>query len=141
MTRVATTQDFSVSIYRSSDDDEFVARCPEFPGLSAFGTTAVAAWQELQTVLEAAIETYVHDGRELPAPLSHEPPELPSGEFRVRIARTMHQRLRQQASLEGMSQNRLVSDYIAAGLAQAEALARHRGVSVPFFQDAPEPHR
>ena len=62
------TDRYGYSVFWSADDSAFVAICPEFPGLSAFGATREAALAELEVALELAIETYHAEGWELPQP-------------------------------------------------------------------------
>src|SRR5690606_37856617 len=84
---------------------------------SAFGDSRAEALEEARVALELAIETYRDEGWPLPEPRGIETQDLPSGEFRVRLPRTMHAQLAKRATTEGVSQNQLVVAYIAAGLA------------------------
>jgi predicted RNase H-like HicB family nuclease len=106
------------SVVRWSDnDDAYIAVCPELGGISAFGDTPEEAISELGVAVGLAIETYEEEGWPLPEPAVVE--EF-SGQFRVRLPRSLHALLAHQAELEGVSQNSLVVAYIAASLKQAE---------------------
>lgn len=111
------TDRYSIHVFADEQDGGFVAVCPEFPGVSAFGDSREEALEEVRTALELAIETYEHEGWPLPEPQGLSAQELPSGEFRVRMPRTMHGQLAKRAATEGVSQNHLVIAYVAAGLA------------------------
>ncbi len=108
---------YSVHVMADAEDGSYMAVSPEFPGVSAFGDTPQEALAEMAIALEAAIATYVDEGWPLPAPrvIRHE--DLPSGEFRVRLPRTLHAQLSERAQLEGVSQNQLVVYLLTAGLA------------------------
>ncbi len=51
-------QRYSFAITWSELDQNYVALCPEFPGLSGLGYTPQEAIAELQVALELAVETY-----------------------------------------------------------------------------------
>ena len=59
---------YQFSLAWSNQDNEYMATCLEFPGLSAFGETAADALAEAQIALELFIETYRQDGVSLPEP-------------------------------------------------------------------------
>jgi len=104
---------YSYSVTWSDEDECYVATSPEFPRLSAFGDTAQAALYELGTVLEAALEIYAEEGWSLPEPRKlHEY----SGQFRLRLPKSLHAGLSEQAEREGVSLNTLAVQYLAEGL-------------------------
>ncbi|HEU4883753.1 MAG TPA: type II toxin-antitoxin system HicB family antitoxin [Longimicrobium sp.] len=112
---------YSYNVFWSDDDGGYIAISPEFPRLSAFGKTAELALAELRGVLEAAIEQYGEEGWPLPVPQTH---GEHSGQFRVRVAKSLHSALVQRAEAEGISMNSLVSQYLARGLGHDAALSR-----------------
>lgn len=116
---------YSIQVFADHKDHGFVAVCPEFPGVSAFGDTREEALVEIGMALELAIETYVEEGWPLPQPKPLVIPDLPSRAFRVRLPRTVHAQLAERAVHEGVSQNQLVLTYVVAGLEGA----RWRGAS------------
>jgi len=102
----------------SDEDEGFIATSHELPGVSAFGTSRQEAADAFEEALKAAIASLKEGNRPLPSHASL--PEF-SGQFRVRIAASLHQRLSGQARLEGISLNSLVSSYLTEGIAQANA--------------------
>lgn len=111
---------YSCNVIWSSEDDAYIATCPEFPGVSAFGDTVEVAVAELQTVLEATIETYQQEGWSLPEPrclTQH------SGKLLVRMPRSLHREIALCAEEEGVSLNMLIVALLS------EALARRQSVS------------
>ncbi|HEU0012932.1 MAG TPA: type II toxin-antitoxin system HicB family antitoxin [Longimicrobium sp.] len=119
---------YSYGVRWSQEDQAFVAVCPEFPGLSAFGATPAAAIAELDVAIELAVETHQQEGWPLPAPRGLSPY---SGQFRARVPPSLHAQLAQRAEEEGVSQNTLLVAYLAAGLAQASTEARCAGALEP----------
>ncbi len=59
---------YSFNISWSEDDTAYIAICPEFPRLSAFGDTPEQALAEMKVVLRLAIESYEEEGWPLPKP-------------------------------------------------------------------------
>ncbi len=114
---------YSIHVFADEHDNAYLAVSPEFPGVSAFGDSPGEALTEVRVALELAVQTYVDQGWALPAPKVPPEEELPSGEFRVRIPRSMHAQLALRAASEGVSQNQLVVAYLAAGLACADLSA------------------
>lgn len=113
------TSQYSIRVFFDDQDGGYVAICPEFPGVSAFGDTREEALEEIGTALELAVEAYVGERWPLPEPRELIVPALPSGEFRVRLPRSVHAQLAERAVHEGVSQNQLVLTYVIAGLAGA----------------------
>lgn len=112
---------YGYNVFWSDNDGGYIAISPEFPRLSAFGETAEAALAELRGVLEEAIEQYREEGWPLPVPQTH---GGYSGQFRVRVAKSLHSALAQRAEAEGISMNSLVSQYLARGLGHDAGLSR-----------------
>jgi predicted RNase H-like HicB family nuclease len=59
---------YSFTLHWSDEDEGYIARCPEFPGLSAFGESPDEAIAEAQVALELMIETYQESDQSLPEP-------------------------------------------------------------------------
>ncbi|MEP7272849.1 MAG: toxin-antitoxin system HicB family antitoxin [Acidobacteriota bacterium] len=108
---------YSCQLAWSEEDEGYVATCQEFPGLSAFGRTAQEALTEAEIALELMVETYEEEGVHLPEPIARTPY---SGQFRVRIPKTLHRQLASLAQTEETSLNQLV----VATLAERVGVAR-----------------
>ncbi|MGH9754891.1 MAG: type II toxin-antitoxin system HicB family antitoxin [Blastocatellia bacterium] len=109
---------YSFHLLWSVEDEAYIATCPEFPGLSAFGETPEQAISEGRRALKLMIETYKESGLALPEPkLAHEH----SGQFRIRIPKSLHRQAAELAEKEGVSLNQFVTTCIAMGVGAAEA--------------------
>lgn len=99
------TANYSVRIFWSDEDGGYIANTPELDGVSAFGDTPEAALSELVVARDLWLEELGASGHHAPAPLS-----LPkfSGQFRLRIPRSLHAWLAARAELEGVSLNTLI---------------------------------
>lgn len=104
---------YSFNIKYSSEDEGFIATCPEFPGLSAFGETEEEAVIEARIALGGFIESYIEAGRTLPEP--NQVREF-SGQLRLRLTKSLHRSLSVRAESEGVSLNTLLIQCIQEGL-------------------------
>jgi predicted RNase H-like HicB family nuclease len=127
---VVSADRYSTHVFYDRESAAFVAVSPEVPGVSAVGRTRAEALTEFDVVLDMALDTYRTEGWPIPAPASAPDPALPSGEFRVRIPRTLHALLSRRAVADGVSQNTLVVALIAHGLGSGAAAAPVRPMAV-----------
>lgn len=112
------TLPYSASVYWSEEDEGFIATVPEFPGLSAFGETQEIAIAEAMLALKGVIKVFEEDGIELPKP--HHLPDH-SGQLRLRLPRSLHNALTQQADYEGVSLNTLIVTRLSHSEGRIEA--------------------
>jgi len=108
---------YSSNVLWSEEDRGFIATCPEIPGVSAFGEAAEEAILQLKKAIKLAVETYKKEGWELPAP--RQLTEY-SGQFRLRLPKSLHAWLVHEAEHEGVSLN----TYIVTRLAEAHGKER-----------------
>ena len=96
---------YGFNIIWSDEDEAYVATCPAFPDLSAFGESPEEALEEARVVLGLFIEEYEADGVLLPDPATL---AQYSGRCLLRMPKTLHAQLAALASQEGISQNQLM---------------------------------
>jgi len=89
----------------SNEDGEYVATCPAFPGLSALGETEEEALAEAKVALGLFIKTAEERGIPLPEP---EVAQRYSGQFRVRLPKSLHRQAARLAALDDVSLNQFV---------------------------------
>lgn len=94
----------------SADDEAYVARVAEFKSLAAHGDTAASALTEIQEVVKIVLIDLEENGEPIPQPLSE---TKYSGKFILRMTPSLHRRLAEQASLEGVSLNQFVNQNLA----------------------------
>lgn len=93
---------YSMNTIWSEEDSGFIATVKEFPGLSAFGETRSEAIREAEIALEGFLEVYKEGNIELPPP---ETARQFSGQLRVRLPKSLHASLSEEADREGVSLN------------------------------------
>jgi len=104
---------YSMQLFWSEEDGEYVALIPEFPHLSALANTPEEAAREAQVAAGLFLEDMAEVGEEAP-----EPQTLSrfSGQMRVRMPRTLHQKLAGRARMEDVSLNTLIVSLLAEGI-------------------------
>lgn len=134
---------YSARIVWSDEDEGYVATSPEFEDLSAFGATAAEAVAELESVVEAAVEAHRASGWALPEPERVRPY---SGQLRLRLPRSLHARLAEEAERDGVSLNTLIvsrlslraGEAVVAGVGtQLQAVVALLGETVDLIRTAP----
>jgi predicted RNase H-like HicB family nuclease len=110
---------YSFNIAWSEEDDEYIATCSSFPGLSAFGETEEEALREAKIALDLFIESYRERGIALP-----KPPKNPtySGQLRLRLSRSLHERAAKMASKDGVSLNQYIANALNREVSAEETL-------------------
>ena len=96
---------FTINLYRD-DEADWVAHLVELPNVSAHGSTAEKALEELYVAWEMVKEDYLEDREEIPVAPSRKDY---SGCFNVRIDKRVHRMLAMEATKAGISLNALVS--------------------------------
>jgi len=98
----------------SEEDQEYIATCSAFPGLSAFGKTEELAVREAKIALAGFIETYKTNNMTLPQPSVY---EGASGKFQLRLPKSLHGLAVRMAHLEGVSLNSYIADAVRSKVA------------------------
>ncbi len=92
----------AISIKWSDEDNSFVATIPGIKVLSAFGVTREEALSELHIAAEAYFEALEAAGKPLPLPEKVTPY---SGQLRLRMPKSLHASLSNEAKDENISLN------------------------------------
>ena len=106
---MAHNRDYAVLVkpLPSSEGGGYVATVPDLPGCMSDGQTMQEAIANVQGAIESWAEAAEEVGRPVPEPGSA------SGQWRQRVPKTLHVRLRELAQAEGVSLNALVSALLA----------------------------
>lgn len=103
--------EYPLTVEWSKEDQRYVVTCPAFPGLSALGETRDQALAEGETVLHLFVESYKERQLELPEARAVEDF---SGQFRVRLPKSLHRQAAKLAESDGVSLNQLVISAVEA---------------------------
>ena len=99
------TEKYSLNICWSEEDQSYVCTSSLLPGLMAFGNTKEEALAEGEIALEGMLQSLKDEGSEVPQP---DILEIYSGHFTLRLPRSFHRRLTEEAHKEGVSLNQLI---------------------------------
>lgn len=112
---------YPFNIAWSEEDRAYLATCPAFPGLSAFGDTEEEALTEAKVALRLMIEACRK--KQIPLP----EPRLVgkySGQTRLRLSKTLHRQAVAMAEAEEVSLNQYIVDAIVARIAGEQVGSR-----------------
>jgi predicted HicB family RNase H-like nuclease len=113
------------TVVRWSDEDEaFVALLLELDGISGVGDTPQEAVEAAHTAAGLAVDVLKADGLPVPDP---EPLPSYSGQFRVRLPRSLHRRLAERAAAEGVSLNTLIVQRLSEPVVSGHATTAPAG--------------
>ena len=106
---------YRMEIIRDSDEGGFVASYPDLPGCITCGETEEEALKNALDAKKAWLEAALEENIEIPEPDSL---EAYSGQFKLRLPRSLHRALAEHSQREGISMNQ----YCVYLLAKNDAL-------------------
>lgn len=109
------SQTYPSQVYWDERDQGFIALAPDLPGCSAFGETKTKALKELEHAIEGWIESALSAAEPVPEPSKLPEPSNFSGKILLRVAKSLHEKLAQQALIEGISLNQWMVTLLSSG--------------------------
>lgn len=101
---------YSYRVIWSTEDEEFVGLCAEYPSLSYLDEDRLAALNGITDLVKTVVTDMEANGEKVPEPISE---KKYSGKFQVRITPERHRMLTIEAAEQNVSLNRYVSDKLA----------------------------
>ena len=98
---------YSYQIEYNQEDNIFIGRCAELPGLAAHGDTQEEAFKEIKTAVLGTLKWIRNDKAPLPEPFGL---HKYSGKFGLRISSEKHRKIATEASLQGISINQFIAN-------------------------------
>ena len=93
---------YKLEIVPDMDEGGFAARYPELPGCITVGDTLEAVVKNLNDAKIERITAALEDGNTIPEPSSYDDY---SGQFKLRLPKSLHKLLADQSKEEGVSMN------------------------------------
>src|SRR5436309_3563551 len=93
----------------------YLIEIPDLPGCMADGETVEEAFAEAESAIESWIKTAKEFGDLIPDPVTS---KRFSGQWRLRVPKSLHAALAMRAKYEGVSLNLLAATILAEGLEQ-----------------------
>lgn len=112
---------YKMEITPDIDEGGFVVSFPELPGCITCGATMESAIENAMDAKRAWLEAELEEGKEIPQP---DNTDKYSGQFKLRIPKSLHKTLSEHARSEGISMNQ----YCMYLLSRNDALY-HRGTA------------
>lgn len=101
---------YSYRVIWSTEDQEFVGLCAEYPSLSYLDENRIAALNGITDLVKSIVEDMEKNGEKVPEPISE---KQYSGKFQIRITPERHRMLAIEAAEQNVSLNRYISDKLA----------------------------
>lgn len=107
---------YPVDVRWSDRDNSWIAEAYDLPGCAAHGDTPEEAIREAQDAIAGWLETAKEEGRELAPPSKFQ--GAASGNFVLRLPKSLHAQLRNGAEREGVSLNQFVLYLLSQRMAE-----------------------
>lgn len=101
---------YAYRVIWSTEDEEFVGLCAEYPSLSYLDEDRMAALNGITQLVNNVVLDMAENGERVPKPISE---RQYSGKFQVRIPPERHRMLAIEAAEQNISLNRYISDKLA----------------------------
>ena len=113
---MSETIDYAIVVEPLAEEDGggWLASVPALPGCMGDGETRAEALADALAAIEEWKDAARQTGREVPGPSS-------PGQWRQRVPRTLHDKLRRLAASEGVSLNQLVTSLLAEAVGRRAA--------------------
>ena len=93
---------YRLEIVPDPDEGGYAAQYPELPGCITVGDTMMEVLENAEDAKRAWLEVQLEDGGQIPDPDSL---DRYSGQFKLRLPKTLHRSLSEHARREGISMN------------------------------------
>lgn len=93
---------FRIEITPDTDEGGYAASFPELPGCLTCGDTIESAVRNAEDAKKEWLSAALESGIPIPEPV---PADDYSGQFKLRLPKTLHKQLSEQAKAEGISMN------------------------------------
>ncbi|GAB4446997.1 MAG: toxin-antitoxin system HicB family antitoxin [Anaerolineae bacterium] len=114
------TLPYPIRIYPEPDGSGYTAEVVDLPGCITCADTLPELWDLIEDAKRGWLELALADGNPIPEPSLPAVKEELSGKLTVRVPRSLHRKLIEQAQREGVSLNQ----FINASLAETIGLKR-----------------
>ena len=93
---------YKIELYPDIEEGGYAVACPELPGCISCGETVEECIESIEDAKLAWITACLEDGYEIPEPNNK---EKYSGQFKIRMPKSLHKKLAEQSKSEGISMN------------------------------------
>ena len=104
---------YRVEVVEDKEEGGWALHCPELPGCATYANSVEEGFQLLEDAKRSWFEACIEDKREIPEPIDL---EAYSGQFKLRIPKSLHRLLAQRSSEEGVSMNQYCVYLLSRGV-------------------------
>lgn len=104
---------YRIEIVKEQEEGGYVLHCPELPGCITCGETVQEGLEMLEDAKKCWFAACLEDGVPIPEPARLEDY---SGQFKLRLPKSLHKQLAQRSSEEGVSMNQYCVYLLSKGL-------------------------
>ena len=104
---------YRIEIVKEQEEGGYVLHCPELPGCITCGATVQEGLEMLEDAKKCWFTACLEDGDPIPEPARLEDY---SGQFKLRLPKSLHKQLAQRSSEEGVSMNQYCVYLLSKGL-------------------------
>ena len=104
---------YRIEIVKEQEEGGYVLHCPELPGCITCGETVQEGLEMLEDAKKCGFTACLEDGAPIPEPARLEDY---SGQFKLRLPKSLHKQLAQRSSEEGVSMNQYCVYLLSKGL-------------------------
>ena len=104
---------YRVEVVEDKEEGGFALRCPELSGCVTAAPTVEEGFRQIQDAKREWFAACLEDGAAIPEPTR---PEDYSGQFKLRLPKSLHRLLAQRSSEEGVSMNQYCVYLLSKGI-------------------------
>lgn len=104
---------YPIRVYPEADGSGYTAEVPDLPGCLTCADTLLEVWTLIEDAKRGWLELALADGDPISEPSLPLADETLSGKFTVRVSRSLHRKLIEQAKREGVSLNQFINITLA----------------------------
>ena len=104
---------YRIEIIKEQEEGGYVLHCPELPGCITCAETVAEGMEMLEDAKKCWFTACLEDGVPIPEPARLEDY---SGQFKLRLPKSLHKQLAQRSSEEGVSMNQYCVYLLSKGL-------------------------
>lgn len=93
---------YKIELYPDVEEGGYAVACPELPGCLSCGETIEEAIESIEDAKKAWFDAAIEDGYPIPEPSKIDDY---SGQFKIRMPKSLHKKLAEQSKAEGISMN------------------------------------
>ena len=106
-------QNYRIEVLKAEESDGYVLHCPELTGCVTCASTLEKGFEMIEDAKKCWFSACLEDGFPIPEPMTTDDY---SGQFKLRMPKTLHKTLAERSRLEGISMNQYCLYLLSSGV-------------------------